>query len=147
MLFRSSRGQRIYVHPGSRLVIVQFANDSHQEFPFRKIVHAWLNERFRYPSSIPSRLLAAARAGAGADSVKRLYRRLAGEALARPADFVVSQAGMISVGMSLLGESGRAAVGLAVLELAVERSPNSSQAREALAAGYAKVGKSKGERR
>src|SRR5262245_107927 len=44
-----SRGQRIYVHPGSRLVIVQLANDSAQEFPFRKLVHAWAGEPFRYP--------------------------------------------------------------------------------------------------
>ena len=50
-----SRGQRLYVHPRSRLVIVQLANDSRQEFPFRAIVHAWMGEPFRYPVSIPAR--------------------------------------------------------------------------------------------
>jgi len=135
-----SRGQRIYVHPASRLVIVQLANDSRQDFPFRKLVHAWMHQPFRYPVSIPGRLLAAARSPADPDSVKRLYHRLAGEAAARPADFVISDAGMISVGQTLLGENGRAAVGLAVLELAVVRSPASYRAREALAAGWEKMG-------
>src|SRR5439155_22096 len=121
--------------------IVQLANDSQQEFPFRKLVHAWLNEPYRYPVSIPSRLLAVARSGADADSVKRLYRRLTHDAVARPADFVVSEAGLISVGQVLLKEGARSAVGLAVLELAVERSPGSYRAREALAAGYERVGK------
>lgn len=135
-----SRGQRIYVHPGSRLVIVQLANDSRQEFPFRAIVHAWMGEPFRYPASIPGRLLGAARAGADADSLKRLYHRLVEKAVARPADFVSSEAGMTFVGTTLMGEPGRAAAGLAVLELGVERSSRSYEAREALAAGYEKTG-------
>ncbi|HET9325807.1 MAG TPA: serine hydrolase [Candidatus Eisenbacteria bacterium] len=136
-----SRGQRIYVHPPSRLVIVQLANDSDQEFPFRKIVHAWMQEPFRYPVSIPNRLLAAARGGVGPDSLKRLYRRLADAAHARPADFVISEAGLISVGQTLMGDEGRTAAGITVLELAVERSPRSYRAREALAAGYEKAGR------
>jgi len=136
-----SRGQRIYVHPRSHLVIVQLANDSKQEFPFRKLVHAWLHEPFRYPVSIPSRLLAAARAGAQADSLKRLYKKLTDQAVARPAEFVVSEAGMLSVGRTLLNEKGREDAGLAVLELAVERSPDSQRAREALAAGQGKRGR------
>ena len=136
-----SRGQRIYVHPASRLVIVQLANDSDQEFPFRKIVHAWMQQPFRYPTSIPNRLLNAARSGAGADSLKHLYRRLADAAAQRPAEFVISEAGMITVGQMLMGDGGRPAAGIAVLELAVERSPHSYKAREALAEGYEKTGK------
>lgn len=135
-----SRGQRIYVHPPSRLVVVQLANDSDQEFPFRKIVHAWMNQPFRYPVSIPSRLLNAGRTQAGADSARRLYRKLVDQAAACPANFVITEAGMISVGRTLLGEEGHSTVGLAVLELAVERAPGSYQAREALAAGYEKLG-------
>ena len=80
------------------------------------------------------------RSTASPDSVKRLYRKLVAQCAERPADFVTSEAGMISVGRTLLGESGRAAHGLAVLELAVERSPGSYQAREALAGGYEKLG-------
>jgi CubicO group peptidase (beta-lactamase class C family) len=131
-----SRGQRIYVHPRSRLVIVQLANDSNQEFPFRKIAHYLLGEPFRYPASIPARLNAAARAGAEPDSVRRLYSALVERARARPADFVISETGMIAVGQALLRVKGRGAAGLAVLELAVERAPASYRAHEALAGAY-----------
>jgi len=72
--------------------------------------------------------------------VKHLYGKLVAQSAEHPADFVISEAGMSSVGRTLLGESGRAAQGLAVLELAVERSPGSYQAREALAAGCEKLG-------
>jgi len=41
----------------------------------------------------------------------------------------------------LMGDGGRPAAGIAVLELAVERSPHSYKAREALAEGYEKTGK------
>ncbi|HKQ56677.1 MAG TPA: serine hydrolase, partial [Candidatus Eisenbacteria bacterium] len=135
-----SRGQRIYVHPRSRVVIVQLANESDQEFPFRKIVHHLLGEPFRYPVSIPARLLAAARSGAGADSLRRLHRSLMARAAAEPAAFVISEAGMISVGRMLIAEPARSAVGLAVLELAAERSPTSYRAHEALGEAYERLG-------
>jgi len=135
-----SRGQRIYVHPPSRVVIVQLANDSNQEFPFRRIVHHLMGESFRYPASIPGRLLSAAGKGAAPDSLKRLYRTLAERAHTEPAAWVASEAGMLSVGRQLLGEKGKSAVGVAVLELAVERSPASYRAREALGEAYEKTG-------
>ena len=44
-----SHGQRIYVDPATETIIVQLANDSHQDFPFRKIV-AYLNGKpWEYP--------------------------------------------------------------------------------------------------
>jgi CubicO group peptidase (beta-lactamase class C family) len=135
-----SRGQRIYVHPRSHLVIVQLANDSAQEFPFRKIVHYLLGEPFRYPVSIPGRLAMAVERGADADSVRLLYRGLVERAGARPADFVVSEAGLISVGRSLFAQPGHSAQGLAVLELAVERAPASYRAHEALGEALEKSG-------
>jgi len=39
-----SRGQRIYVHPPTRTIIVQLAEDSNQDFPFRRIAHYLANE-------------------------------------------------------------------------------------------------------
>jgi CubicO group peptidase (beta-lactamase class C family) len=135
-----SRGQRIYVHPASRIVIVQLANDSAQEFPFRKIVHHLRGEPFRYPVSIPGRLLTAAQSGASPDSVRRLYTTLGERAQADPASFVISEAGMIAVGQALLEQPPTRATGLAVLELAAERSPRSFKAREALGLGYEQVG-------
>ncbi len=135
-----SRGQRIYVHPGSRVIIVQLANSSAQEFPFRKIVHYLAGEPFRYPLGIPGRLASAAGHGAGPDSLRRLYHALLAAAAARPADYFINEAGMIGVGQWLLGRRGESGDGLAVLELAVERSPESYQAHEALAAACYKRG-------
>jgi len=136
-----SRGQRIYVHPPSRLVIVQLANDSEQEFPFRKLVHAWMNDPFRYPVSIPNRLLSAGRSGAGPEELKHLYRRLTAQSREHPADFVINENGLLGVGQKLMEEEERTAAGLAVFELAVERSPGSYRAHEALAVAYEKAGK------
>lgn len=135
-----SRGQRIYVHPGSRIVIVQLANDSAQEFPFRKIVHYLMGEPFRYPTSIPGRLLAAAGRGAGPDSVRRLFHTLVERGRSEPAGFVISEAGMISVGRQLGQKPATAGVGVVVLELAVERSPTSYRAHEALGEAYEREG-------
>lgn len=135
-----SRGQRIYVHPRSRIVIVQLANESAQEFPFRKIVHYLMGEPFRYPVSIPGRLAGAAHGGAGADSVRRLYYALVERARKEPAAFVISEAGMITVGRQLHEQPARSAVGLAILELAMERSPASYQAHEALGEAYERAG-------
>lgn len=135
-----SRGQRIYVHPRSRIVIVQLANDSAQEFPFRRIVHYLMGEPFRYPTGIAGRLLGAASRGADADSVRRLYHALVARAEARPADFVNSESGMLTVGQKLLGEPGKKPIGVAVLELAVERSPGSYRAHEALGRACEQIG-------
>lgn len=135
-----SRGQRIYLHPASHIVIVQLANESAQEFPFRKIVHYLMGEPFRYPTGIPGRLLGAARRGADPDSVKRLYHALVRQAEAEPARFVISESAMLSVGKQLAQEKARSAVGLAVLELAVERSPGSYRAHEALGEACEKGG-------
>ncbi|MBI1797602.1 MAG: serine hydrolase [Candidatus Eisenbacteria bacterium] len=134
-----SRGQRIYVHPRSRIVIVQLANQSAQEFPFRKIVHALMGETFRYPVSIPGRL-AAAGALAGPDSLRSLYRALAERARAAPAEYVISEAGMLAVGRQLAAQPGRAPAAIAVLELEVARAPGSYRAHEALGDVLAKTG-------
>jgi CubicO group peptidase (beta-lactamase class C family)/AcrR family transcriptional regulator len=127
-----SRGQRIYVHPRSHIVIVQLANESAQDFPFRKIVHTLMGESYRYPISIPGRLLAAAQQGASPDSLEALQRRLLDRARATPADYVLSEAGMIAVGQRLLTQPGKAALGVAVLRMEVERAPDSYRAHEAL---------------
>ena len=58
----------------------------------------------------------------------------------RPADFVISEAGLLAVGRTLLDQPARASAGRAVLELAVERSPRSYRARETLAEAYEKAG-------
>ena len=136
-----SRGQRIYVHPRSRIVIVQLANESAQDFPFRKLVHHLMGEPYRYPGGIPGRLMVAANGGAGPDSLRRLYRALCERAATEPASLVISESGMVSVGQRLLEKPATTAAGVAVLELAVERSPDSYRTHETLGAAYEKVGR------
>jgi hypothetical protein len=42
-------GQRLYVHPPTRTIIVQIANDSQQDFPFRRIAHYLAGQQYVYP--------------------------------------------------------------------------------------------------
>jgi CubicO group peptidase (beta-lactamase class C family) len=135
-----SRGQRIYVDPAAHVVIVQLANDSAQEFPFRKIVRYLTGEPFRYPVSIPGRLMAAAQAGANADSLRGLYRSLTERQRREPADFVITEAGLLRAGRTLLTQPTRTGAGLATLEIAVERSPHSYLAHEALGEALEQAG-------
>jgi CubicO group peptidase (beta-lactamase class C family) len=44
-----ARGQRLYVHPPSRTIIVQLADDDRQDFPFRRITHYLLGTPYAYP--------------------------------------------------------------------------------------------------
>jgi CubicO group peptidase (beta-lactamase class C family) len=126
-----SKGQRLYVHRPSRTIIVQLADDSDQEFPFRKVVHYLAGEPFRYPTPIPALLLRAGRT-ATPDSIRALYRQLSARERANPAELVINEGGMIAVGIQLTADAATRPTGLAVLELSVERSPRSYRSRDAL---------------
>lgn len=68
-----SLGQRIYVQPRTRTIIVQLANSNQQDFPFRRIAAAVNGETWRYPRSIPG-LVLQAYAAAGIDSARAVFR-------------------------------------------------------------------------
>ncbi len=127
-----SRGQRIYVHPRTHTVIVQLADDSRQDFPFRRIVHYLAGEPYVYPRGIPGLLYQTALRGASADSVRALYRFLVSDATAHPERYYIVEAGMIQVGSALAAEPRTHDAGVAVLALSVERSPESPRSRAAL---------------
>ena len=102
-----SRGQRIYVHPRSRLVIVQLANDSRQDFLFRAVVHHLMGSRSCIrPASLgsccapPTERRDRTRFAAG---IARSPR----DAREHPARYVISEAGMIATGERLLEQKGR----------------------------------------
>src|SRR5206468_6507938 len=95
-----SRGQRIYVHPPTRTIIVQLAEDSNQDFPFRRIAHYLANEPYRYPRGIPGLVLDAARAY-GADSARAACLRLTEEARIAPERSVMNEAALFN-GIELL---------------------------------------------
>lgn len=89
-----SRGQRIYVNRRLRTIIVQLADESAQDFPFRKVAHYLAGEPYAYPRLIANQLYAAIARGASADSVRALYRNLLSRSAADPAGYSDSRAAM-----------------------------------------------------
>jgi CubicO group peptidase (beta-lactamase class C family) len=125
-----SRGQRIYVHRPSRTIIVQLAEDSQQEFPFRRITHFLIGEPYRYPVGIAGNVLRAARQF-GADSAGVTLERLLAEEARTPAGYVVNEAGLLAVADQLAGQGDRASAN-AVLRSAAPRYGGSCRFRSAL---------------
>ena len=111
-----SRGQRIYVHRPTRTIIVQLAEDSNQDFPFRRIAHYLANEPYRYPRGIPGQVLEAARAY-GADSARAVFLRLTEEARIAPERYVMNEAALFNV-IETLRDEGKTDAANAVLVLA-----------------------------
>ena len=134
-----SHGQRINIDPVSRTVIVQLANESQQDFPFRKVVAHLSGTPFEYPRSIPALVRQAAMAY-GADSVRPVFDRLQTERHLTPERFVITRRAMVTVG-GLLADSARTrAAGLAVLEAAVDAYPRSAEVLWRLSDAYLLAG-------
>jgi CubicO group peptidase (beta-lactamase class C family) len=119
-----SHGQRIYVDPASRMIVVQLANESRQDFPFRKVV-AYLNgTTFEYPRMIPG-LVRQAALTYGADSVRPVFERLNAERRLTPDRYMLTERGMLTVGTMLLDSARTRAAGVVALEVASEAYPRS----------------------
>jgi CubicO group peptidase (beta-lactamase class C family) len=99
-----SRGQRIYVNRRLNTIIVQLANDSRQDFPFRKVAHYLAGERYAYPRQVAGQLYAAIANGASADSVRALYRSWQVRCVAEPASCSVSRASILALSKQLESE-------------------------------------------
>ena len=54
-----SRGQRVYINRRLNTIIVQLADESAQDFPFRKVAHYLAGERYTYPRVVANQLYAA----------------------------------------------------------------------------------------
>jgi CubicO group peptidase (beta-lactamase class C family) len=78
-----SLGQRIYVQPRTRTIIVQLANSDDQDFPFLRIAAAVNGETWRYPRSVAALVLQAHNA-AGMDSARSAFRNTVAAMDARP---------------------------------------------------------------
>jgi len=118
-----SRGQRIYVHRPTGTIIVQVADDSDQEFPFRRIAHYLKGEPYRYPVGIAGAVLRAGRTF-GADSARSVFQRLTRAMNEPPAEYTVNEAGLLSVTATLAAEQRDEAAD-ALLDLVRERYPGS----------------------
>ena len=99
-----SRGQRIYVNRRLHTIIVQLADASAQDFPFRKITHYLAGEPYTYPRVIANQLYAAISGGASADSVRALYRTLLDLRLAAPGAYSNSRVMMDALAQRLASE-------------------------------------------
>ena len=134
-----SRGQRIYVDPKTRTIIVQLANDSNQDFPFRKIV-AYLNgASWEYPRSIPA-LINTALTKFGPDSIRPTYLRLLADRDRQPSAYVITENAMNALGALLAKDSKRLAAAIEVYKLITESYPTSARGFIGLADAYDKAG-------
>ena len=99
-----SRGQRIYVNRRLNTIIVQLADESAQDFPFRKIAYYLAGERYAYPRVVANQLYAAIAGGASEDSVRALQRNLMARADRDPSSVTTSRASMDALVVRLEGE-------------------------------------------
>jgi len=96
-----SRGQRIYVNRRLNTIIVQLADRSAQDFPFRKIAHYLSGESYVYPRVVANQLYGAISSGASADSIKMLYRTIEGRRASDPASYSNSRPMMLALAARL----------------------------------------------
>jgi CubicO group peptidase (beta-lactamase class C family) len=92
-----SRGQRIYVNRRLKTIIVQLADESAQDFPFRRIARYLAGESYTYPRVIANQLYAAIAGGANADSVRALHTTLVARSTSDPAAYTNSAGFMLAL--------------------------------------------------
>jgi hypothetical protein len=114
-----SRGQRIYVHPPTKTIIIQLSEDSEQDFPFRKVAHSVAGETYRYPRGIVG-LTRQALMTAGVDSARRLFRNLSVEERAHPERYFINRAGLHALAEDY-AKKGETAAANALFEMEKER--------------------------
>lgn len=96
-----SRGQRIYVNRRLNTIIVQLADESAQDFPFRRIAHYLAGEPYAYPRVVANQLFAVISGGASTDSVRVLFRTLVTRRAEDPAAWSYSRASMLALAKRL----------------------------------------------
>lgn len=114
-----SRGQRVYVHPPTKTIIVQLADDSNQDFPFRKVAHYLVGENYRYPRGIIG-LVRQAMTTQGIDSAGKLFRQLSAEEREHPERYFINRATLHAVGEDFAMQ-GKAAEAAAIFNMEKER--------------------------
>jgi CubicO group peptidase (beta-lactamase class C family) len=134
-----SHGQRIYVDPATETIIVQLANNSRQDFPFRKVVAYLLGKPWEYPRLIPG-LLNQAATTFGADSVRPMFRRFMDDRALHPEKYVITENGMNTVGGLLVKEPKTLAAGIEVYRIITEQYPRSARGFLGLADAYERAG-------
>ena len=114
-----SRGQRIYVHRPTKTIIIQLADESEQDFPFRKVAHYLVGETYRYPRGILALTVQAMNA-AGADSAKAVFRRATLDEKEHPERYFLNRETLLTYAAQQRS-AGKGAEGEMLYELARER--------------------------
>jgi CubicO group peptidase (beta-lactamase class C family) len=134
-----SHGQRIYVDPATETIIVQLANNSRQDFPFRKIV-AYLNgTAWEYPRLIPA-LLNQAATTFGADSIRPRFRRLMDERALHPEAYVITENAMNTLGTLFVKEPKTLTAAIELYKIITEQYPRSARGFLGLADAFERAG-------
>lgn len=134
-----SHGQRIYVDPATETVIVQLANNSRQDFPFRKIVAYLDGTTWEYPRLIPG-LVNQAATTFGADSIRPRFRRMMTERALHPEGYVITENGMNAVGALLAKDPKTLPAAIEVYRIITEQYPQSARGFLGLADAYERIG-------
>jgi CubicO group peptidase (beta-lactamase class C family) len=134
-----SHGQRIYVDPATRTIVVQLANRSAQDFPFRKVVAHLTGKQWEYPRSIPA-LLRQAAINFGVDSIRPVFDRLSAARRQNPEGFVITQNAMNTAGTLVADDQKTLHAGIAILRIATELYPRSASGWIRLSDAYLKAG-------
>jgi CubicO group peptidase (beta-lactamase class C family) len=138
-----SNGERLYIDPATRTIIVQFANFSSQDFPFRKIAGYLTGSNWNYPQLIPG-MMRQTGANFGVDSIRPVFARLDSLRRLRPEGFSITERGMNTAG-NLLADSARTrAAGIELLTLVTEQFPGSALGFTNLANALRQAGDSAG---
>ncbi|HET7233997.1 MAG TPA: serine hydrolase [Longimicrobium sp.] len=116
-----SLGQRIWVQPSTRTIIVQLANSNAQDFPFRRIAAALNGTQWSYPRSVPALVLRAHAAG-GIDSARAVFRSSVAAMDERPGTYTLWPQSLHAVAAQLATQ-GHAADADEVLRWCRERFP------------------------
>ena len=127
-----SLGQRLYVQPATRTIIVQLANSNDQDFPFRRIAAAVNGTTWRYPRSVAGRVLQAHAAG-GMDSARVAFRSSTAEMDAHPGSFSLWPQSLRALAEQLAGQ-GHAADAAEVVGWCRERFPTDRSCAQPLPA-------------
>jgi hypothetical protein len=107
------------VHPPTKTIIIQLADDSEQYFPFRKVAHYLAGETYRYPRGILGLTIRARQSG-GADSAKAVFRRTTAEEKEHPERYFLSRDVLLAVAAEQKS-AGKVAEAALYPELARER--------------------------
>ena len=127
------KGQRLYVHPPTGTIIVQIADDSQQDFPFRRIAHHLAGQPYKYPRGMVA-LIRRAMDENGIDSAWVAFRSMSAEEQLHPDRYVVNEAAFLSVANTYRQAPRGVAAGNAVLRMAAEQFPLSCTVQKQLGA-------------